>query len=111
MGTMSTEMTTDTPPVVTASGVPKEASYDAIRRHERAPRGLYSGAVMTVDHTGAMDAALVLRSAFRKDGRTWLRAGAGIVLQSTAEREFEETCEKLESVARHLVPREREAVR
>ncbi len=50
-----------------------------------------------------MDAALVLRSAYRRDGRTWLRAGAGIVGQSTPEREFEETCEKLESVARYLV--------
>ncbi|WP_061300558.1 salicylate synthase [Herbidospora cretacea] len=90
-------------PAVTASGVPKKAAYEAIRAHEPEARGLYSGAVMTVDHTGAMDAALVLRSAYRRDGRTWLRAGAGIVGQSTPEREFEETCEKLESVARYLV--------
>ncbi|MET9374528.1 salicylate synthase [Streptomyces sp. NPDC002992] len=91
-------------PAVTASGVPKAAAYDSIRRHEPETRGLYSGAVLTVDHTGAMDAALVLRSAYRKDGRTWLRAGAGIVGHSTPEREFEETCEKLDSVARFLVP-------
>jgi salicylate synthase len=91
-------------PAVTASGVPKDAAYTAIRRHETESRGLYSGAVLTVDHTGELDAALVLRSAYRKDGRTWLRAGAGIVGQSTPEREFEETCEKLDSVARYLVP-------
>lgn len=91
-------------PAVTASGVPKDAAYNAIRRHETEARGLYSGAVMTVDHTGELDAALVLRSAYRKGGRTWLRAGAGIVGQSTPEREFEETCEKLDSVARFLVP-------
>ncbi|NRQ34233.1 salicylate synthase [Nonomuraea sp. NN258] len=91
-------------PAVTASGVPKDAAYSAIRRHEAEPRGLYSGAVLTVDHTGEMDAALVLRSAYRVGGRTWLRAGAGIVGQSTPEREFEETCEKLESVAHYLVP-------
>ena len=91
-------------PAVTASGVPKDAAYAAIRRHERGPRGLYSGAVLTIDDSGEMDAALVLRSAFRKDGRTWLRAGAGIVGQSKPERELEETCEKLDSVARYLVP-------
>ncbi|MCE7082325.1 salicylate synthase [Streptomyces sp. ST2-7A] len=91
-------------PAVTASGVPKEAAYESIRRHEPEARGLYSGAVLTVDHSGAMDAALVLRSAYRRDGRTWLRAGAGIVGHSTPEREFEETCEKLDSVARFLVP-------
>lgn len=91
-------------PAVTASGVPKEAAYAAIRRHEAGHRGLYGGAVMTVDAAGALDAALVLRTVFRQHGRTWLRAGAGIVGQSEPAREYEETCEKLDSVARFLVP-------
>lgn len=91
-------------PAVTASGVPKRAAYGCIQRHEEQPRGLYSGSVMTISSTGEMDAALVLRSAYRSGGRAWLRAGAGIVGQSTPEREFEETCEKLESVSRYLVP-------
>jgi len=90
-------------PAVTASGVSKEAAYEAIRRYEPERRGLYSGAVLTVDESGAMDAALVLRTVYRQDGRTWLRAGAGIVGRSQPDREFEETCEKLDSVARFLV--------
>ena len=93
-------------PAVTASGVPKAEAYEAIRRHEPEPRGLYGGAVVTIDHTGEMDAALVLRTAYRQQGRTWLRAGAGIVGASTPDREYEETCEKLDSVARFLVPAE-----
>lgn len=95
-------------PAVTASGVPKRAAYRAIHRHEPESRGLYSGAVLTVDQSGALDAALVLRTIFQRDGRTWLRAGAGIVEQSRPEREFEETCEKLRSVALHVVPAENE---
>ncbi|MEU8137817.1 salicylate synthase [Streptodolium elevatio] len=91
-------------PAVTASGVPKPAAYRVIHRNEAHPRGLYSGAVITADHTGAIDAALVLRTVFRRGTRTWLQAGAGIVEQSTPDREFEETCEKLRSVAQHLVP-------
>lgn len=90
-------------PAVTASGIPKPAALHGIRRHEPAPRGLYSGAVLTVDHTGEMDAALVLRAVYRQGGRTWLRAGAGIVEPSRAAREYQETCEKLHSVASHLV--------
>ncbi|WP_255948077.1 salicylate synthase [Streptomyces odontomachi] len=90
-------------PAVTASGVPKEAAYEAIRRHETERRGLYGGAVLTVDASGALDAALVLRTVYRQHGRTWLRAGAGIVGQSQPAREFEETCEKLDSIARFLV--------
>jgi anthranilate synthase component 1/salicylate synthetase len=91
-------------PAVTASGVPKLAAYDLIRRHEPEPRGLYSGAVLMVSSEGDLDAALVLRTVYRSRGRTWLRAGAGIVGESRPEREFEETCEKLRSVSRHLVP-------
>jgi anthranilate/para-aminobenzoate synthase component I len=59
---------------------------------------------MTVDEDGSMDAALVLRTVFQRGREVWLRAGAGIIAQSTPERELEETCEKLQSVARHLVP-------
>ncbi|MDQ3761415.1 MAG: salicylate synthase [Actinomycetota bacterium] len=90
-------------PAVTASGIPKKAAYECIRRHEPQMRGLYSGAVLTIDHRGVLDAALVLRTIFQQDGKTWLQAGAGIVEQSEPEREFEETCEKLRSVALHLV--------
>ncbi|MFS8104519.1 salicylate synthase [Lentzea alba] len=91
-------------PAVTASGIPKAEACDMIRRTETGDRGLYSGAVLTVDADGAIDAALVLRSVYRRGGRTWLRAGAGIVAQSTPERELEETVEKLRSVSRFLVP-------
>lgn len=90
-------------PAVTASGVPKDAAYRGIRAHEAQARGLYSGAVLTVDQNGALDAALVLRAVYRQNGVTWLQAGAGIVGQSRPGREFEETCEKLDSVARFLV--------
>ncbi|MFE5914990.1 salicylate synthase [Streptomyces wedmorensis] len=91
-------------PAVTASGIPKAEGCELIRRAEGRPRGLYSGAVLTVDADGSVDAALVLRSVYRHEGRTWMRAGAGIVAHSTPERELEETREKLRSVSRFLVP-------
>jgi anthranilate/para-aminobenzoate synthase component I len=50
-----------------------------------------------------LDAALVLRTVFRRDDQTWLRAGAGVVVQSDPEREFEETREKLRSISQFLV--------
>lgn len=92
-------------PAVTASGIPKAESVDAILRLDEAPRGLYSGAVVTFSADGGMDAALTLRSCYESDGKTWLRAGAGIIAESTPDREFEETCEKLTTLAPHLVPR------
>ncbi|MEV5409709.1 salicylate synthase [Thermopolyspora sp. NPDC052614] len=91
-------------PAVTVSGIPKAAACELIRRHEGTDRGLYGGAVLTADADGTIDAALVLRTVFRRGGRTWLRAGAGIVAQSSPGRELEETREKLRSVSRFLVP-------
>ncbi|OCB61390.1 salicylate synthase [Mycobacterium malmoense] len=93
-------------PAVTASGIPKAGGVEAILRLDEGPRGLYSGAVVMFSADGGLDAALTLRAAYQRDGRTWLRAGAGIIEESTPEREFEETCEKLSTLAPYLVARQ-----
>nr|WP_304413539.1 salicylate synthase [Nocardia sp. BMG51109] len=90
-------------PSVTASGIPKDAGVDAVFRLDHDPRGLYSGAVVTVSPTGALEATLVLRAVYQTTEGAWLRAGAGIVGQSRPAREFEETCEKLGSIAPYVV--------
>lgn len=92
-------------PAVTASGIPKRDACREIGLREHSPRGLYSGAVLSVDVQGGLDAALVLRSVYQVAGATWLRAGAGLISQSNAERELEETREKMRSVSRFLVPK------
>ncbi|MFI6350426.1 salicylate synthase [Streptomyces sp. NPDC050560] len=93
-------------PPVTASGIPKPAAYRLIRELEDEPRGLYAGAVLRAGYDGSLDAALVLRAVYQRDDTAWLRAGAGIVGASRPDREYEESCEKLRSVAPYLVPRE-----
>jgi salicylate synthetase len=45
-------------PAVTASGITKAASVDAILRLDEGPRGLYSGAVAVFSADGGMDATL-----------------------------------------------------
>jgi salicylate synthetase len=93
-------------PAVTASGIPKAAGVEAILRLDESPRGLYSGAVVMISAGGGLDAALTLRAAYECDGKTWLRAGAGIIERSEPEREFEETCEKLSTLAPYLIARQ-----
>ncbi|MGL4305648.1 MAG: salicylate synthase [Mycobacteriaceae bacterium] len=90
-------------PSVTASGIPKKESIETIFRLDGESRGLYSGAVVTISPEGRMEATLVLRAIYQENGIAWLRAGAGIVGQSTPEREFEETCEKLSSISPFVV--------
>lgn len=92
-------------PSITASGIPKTPAVEAIDRLESRRRGPYSGAVLVASSSGELEATLALRTIFSSGGRSWLRAGAGIVAHSTPEREFEETCEKLGSVAPYVVPR------
>ena len=91
-------------PGVTASGLPKAAACACISRIEPVARGLYAGSVLRLGSDGTLDAALVLRSVYQANGNAWLQAGAGIVGVSRPEREFEETGEKLASVAAYIVP-------
>ncbi|WP_204279694.1 chorismate-binding protein, partial [Serratia marcescens] len=79
-------------PSITASGIPKNAALNAIMQIEKTPRELYSGAILLLDDM-RFDAALVLRSVFQDSQRCWIQAGAGIIAQSTPERELTETRE------------------
>ena len=88
-------------PSITASGIPKKAALNAIMQIEKTPRELYSGAILLLEDT-RFDAALVLRSVFQDSQRCWIQAGAGIIAQSTPERELTETREKLASIAPYL---------
>lgn len=94
----------------TLIGRPRRDACALIRKYE-APRGLYGGAVLTFDSENNLDATLVIRSLFHQHGRTWLRAGVGIVPQSIPDREFQETCEKLRSVSSYIVMRTDTTVR
>ncbi|CAH0025684.1 unnamed protein product [Clonostachys rhizophaga] len=90
-------------PSVTASGIPKTSALKAIANLEPRPRELYSGAVLLIDNSEVLEAALVLRSVFQDRNGQWVQAGAGIVEMSKEEREYTETCEKLQSFAPFIV--------
>ncbi|GKZ37273.1 hypothetical protein AbraIFM66950_008730 [Aspergillus brasiliensis] len=90
---------------ITVSGLTGEGNLDAMRSFEPEPRDLYYGAVLMLDGgSNLFDATLVLRTIFQDASRRWLQAGAGVTIDSKPEREFVETCEKLESVAPFVVP-------
>lgn len=91
-------------PAVTASGISKHQALLAVATTEQDPRELYAGAICMVNARGALDSAVVLRSIFQQSQQTWLRAGAGIVTDSQSAKEYDETTNKLRSVAYCLVP-------
>jgi anthranilate synthase component 1 len=82
-------------PAGTVSGAPKLRAMELIHELEGPGRGVYSGAVGYLDYRGNLDTCIAIRTAMVKDGRAQLQAGAGIVADSAAPREFEECGHKL----------------
>jgi anthranilate synthase component 1 len=78
-------------PAGTLSGAPKIRACEIIEELEKAPRGIYGGAVGYIDFTGNMDTCIAIRMAVKKQDKVYIQAGAGIVADSVPEREYEET--------------------
>ena len=81
-------------PAGTLSGAPKIRACRLIGELENNKRGIYGGAVGYIDFTGNMDTCIAIRLAFRKNGKVFVRSGAGIVADSVPEKEFEECLNK-----------------
>ena len=84
-------------PAGTLSGAPKIRACQLIGELENNKRGIYGGAIGYIDFTGNMDTCIAIRIAYKKNGRVFVRSGAGIVADSVPEKEFEECMNKARS--------------
>ena len=76
------------------SGAPKIRACQIIAELENNKRGIYGGAIGYIDFTGNMDTCIAIRIAYKKNGKVFVRSGAGIVADSVPEKEFEECLNK-----------------
>jgi len=76
------------------TGAPKIRAMEIIAELERAPRGIYCGAIGYISTTGAMDFNIPIRTIVIRDGAATFHAGAGIVWDSDPASEYEETLAK-----------------
>ncbi len=81
-------------PAGTLSGAPKIRACQLIGEMENNKRGIYGGAIGYIDFTGNMDTCIAIRIAYRKNGRVFVKSGAGIVADSVPEKEYEECLNK-----------------
>jgi len=81
-------------PAGTLSGAPKPKALEIIERLEPTSRGIFGGVVGYFDFAGNADLAIAIRTAFVRDSIAHVQAGAGIVLDSDPNSEFEETVNK-----------------
>jgi anthranilate synthase component 1 len=85
-------------PAGTLSGAPKPRALEIIDDLEPVGRGVFGGVVGYLDFSGNADLAICIRTAFMRDGLAHVQAGAGIVLDSVPELEYEETIHKMGAV-------------
>ena len=81
-------------PAGTLSGAPKIRACQLIDMLEDNKRGIYGGAIGYIDLSGNMDTCIAIRIAYKKNGRVFVRSGAGIVADSDPEKEYEECLNK-----------------
>jgi anthranilate synthase component 1 len=88
-------------PAGTLSGAPKVRAMEIIDELEVEKRGIgYAGAVGYIGADGSVDTCIVLRTALVKDGMMYVQAGGGVVADSDADAEYDETLHKSRALKR-----------
>ena len=89
-------------PAGTLSGAPKIRACQIINELEGNKRGIYGGAIGYLDFAGNLDTCIAIRIAFAKNGKVYVRSGAGIVADSVPEKEYQECINKAKAVMEAL---------
>ena len=87
-------------PAGTVSGAPKIRAMEIIDELERFRRSFYAGCVGYFSSNGSMDTCISIRTALIKDEKIYIQAGGGVVAESVAEDEYEETLNKAQVLIR-----------
>jgi anthranilate synthase component 1 len=86
----------------TITGCPKVRTMEIIAELERVGRGAYTGALGYLNRGGDLDLNILIRSLTMQGNALRFRAGAGIVADSVAGQELDETRAKARGLLRAL---------
>jgi salicylate biosynthesis isochorismate synthase len=89
-------------PTPAVGGEPRDLALELIAEHEGFDRGWYAGPLGWVGADGDGELVVALRCGVVAGKRAWLFAGCGIVADSDASREWEESRNKMQIVAAAL---------
>ena len=78
----------------TITGCPKVRCMEIISELEYEARGAYTGSMGYLNHNGDMDINILIRTITLENNTLYFRAGAGLVADSVAQAELEETRHK-----------------
>jgi anthranilate synthase component 1 len=89
-------------PAGTVSGAPKIRAMQLLTALEPTRRDIYAGAVGYIDFAGNLDFCIAIRTITIRGGVARVQAGAGIVADSNAAAEYEETRDKARALLQAL---------
>ncbi len=87
-------------PAGTVSGAPKIRAMEIIDELEKNKRKLYAGGIGYFTPNNEFDTCIALRTALIKKNKFYVQAGAGIVADSSPEKEYAETVNKAKALMR-----------
>ncbi len=82
------------------TGAPKKRSMEIIRELEGLPRGIYCGSIFALSNNGDFASNIAIRTISVNNGVARVWGGGGIVADSKAEDEYQETFDKLSKILR-----------
>ena len=85
-------------PAGTVSGAPKIRAMQIIDELEKNKRKLYAGGIGYFTPNNEFDTCIALRTALIKNDKFYVQAGAGIVADSSPEKEYTETVNKAKAL-------------
>ena len=94
-------------PAGTVTGAPKVRAMEIIDELENVRRGPYAGSIGYFSFSGNLDSCITIRTIVIKGKTAYIQAGAGIVLDSKPEREYEETMNKAKALIKAIETAER----
>ncbi len=89
-------------PAGTVSGAPKIRAMEIIAELEHDQRGPYAGCVGYLGFDGSLDTAITIRTILLKEGVAYVQAGGGVVADSQAALEWQETQNKARALLRAI---------
>jgi len=85
------------------TGCPKIRAMEIIEELEPSRRAIYTGALGYLSFSGDMDFNILIRTILKKKNKIYFGVGGGIVADSKAEEEYNETLVKAQGIMRALL--------
>ncbi|AGC66802.1 anthranilate synthase component I [Candidatus Uzinura diaspidicola str. ASNER] len=98
-------------PAGTLAGAPKYKAMELLDEFERQSRGIYGGSIGFFCLDGRIHTAIIIRTFLSMGNTLFMQAGAGVVADSTEEKELQEVDNKLKALNKAIIAAEKSFIK